>query len=250
LEKDRARNTAEYLAEFRADLEAFVSIEAVEACVNKNVYERAPIPGTTYHAFVDPAGGSGADSMALCIGHMDHAKQVVIIDCIREQRPPFSPEQVTQEFAAVLRAYNVFKVVGDKFGGGYPPEQFGKFNILFDQCAKPRSDLYQDLLPLINSGRVQLLDNQRLVSQLCALERRNVRSGKPLIDHAPNGHDDIANAVAGLASVNTLLPNYDSSYAGWGDDPTANREAQAARYQRQRLSSYIFNLSGGQIWPG
>jgi hypothetical protein len=33
------------------------------------------------------------------------------------------------------------------------------------------------------------------------LERRTARSGKDSIDHAPNGHDDVANAVAGVASL-------------------------------------------------
>jgi hypothetical protein len=112
------------------------------------------------------------------------------------------------------------------------------------------SDLYVDLLPHINSCRIQLLDHTRLISQLCALERRNARGGRDTIDHPPNGHDDIANAVAGLASINTLYPNYDHDFRGWSDDPTSDREAAAARYQRQRLANYIFSLSGGQCWPG
>jgi hypothetical protein len=57
--------------------------------------------------------------------------------------------------------------------------------------------LYLNLLPAINSGLVDLLDNDRLVAQLCALERRTARSGKDRIDHPPGGHDDLANAVAG-----------------------------------------------------
>ena len=73
----------------------------------------------------------------------------------------------------MLKSYNVVKVIGDKYGGGYPPEQFGKFNILFEQAAKPKSELYGDLLPMINSQRIQLLDHPRLISQLCALERRS-----------------------------------------------------------------------------
>ena len=43
----------------------------------------------------------------------------------------------------------------------------------------------------------ELLDHPRLVSQLCGLERRTARSGKDSIDHAPGGHDDVANAAAG-----------------------------------------------------
>ena len=188
--------------------------EAVAACVSTGVFERSPQPGISYHGFVDPSGGSGTDSMTLAVGHIDHAKQTVIVDAIREQRPPFSPEQVTQEFVSCSRATTSFKVIGDRYAGGYPPEQFGKFNILFEQAAKPKSELYGDLLPMINSCRIQLLDHPRLISQLCGLERRTARGGRDTIDHPPGGHDDIANCVAGLASINTQYPAYDHSYAG------------------------------------
>jgi hypothetical protein len=52
-------------------------------------------------------------------------------------------------------------------------------------------------LPLLNSGKIALLDHPRLIAQLCGLERRTARSGKDSIDHAPGAHDDIANGVAG-----------------------------------------------------
>jgi hypothetical protein len=42
-----------------------------------------------------------------------------------------------------------------------------------------------------------LLDHSRLAVQLCSLERSVGRSGKDTISHPPNGHDDVANAVAG-----------------------------------------------------
>ena len=57
IERDPASAAAEFGAEFRTDIEAFVNIEAVRACVSSGVFERAPIPGVTYCAFVDPAGG-------------------------------------------------------------------------------------------------------------------------------------------------------------------------------------------------
>ena len=43
---------------FGSDVEGFVSREAVEACVANEIYERAPVPGLRYVAFVDPSGGS------------------------------------------------------------------------------------------------------------------------------------------------------------------------------------------------
>lgn len=74
---------------------------------------------------------------------------------------------------------------------------FRKHGITYDASARPKSDLYRDLLPRLNSGEVDLLDEQRLVAQLCGLERRTSRGGRDSIDHAPGSHDDIANAVAG-----------------------------------------------------
>jgi hypothetical protein len=56
-------------------------------------------------------------------------------------------------------------------------------------------------LPLLNGGRIELLDNPRLISQLCALERRTARGGRDSIDHPPGAHDDVANAIAGVASL-------------------------------------------------
>jgi hypothetical protein len=55
MERDQASAEAEYGAAFRRDIESFVNIEAVKACVSANVFERAPQPGTSYCAFVDPA---------------------------------------------------------------------------------------------------------------------------------------------------------------------------------------------------
>ena len=107
LERDHAAASAEYLAIFRSDIENFVNREAVEACVARGVRERAPISGASYVAFVDPSGGS-ADSMTLAVGHRQD--DVAIIDATRERKPPFSPEDVVEEFAALLKSYGSRKL--------------------------------------------------------------------------------------------------------------------------------------------
>ena len=74
-----------------------------------------------------------------------------------------------------------------------------------------KSDIYRDMLPLLNSRRCQLLDNRRLTSQLHGLERRTARGGKDSIDHGPGAHDDVANACAGaivLASAYVRPMNF------------------------------------------
>ena len=88
-------------------------------------------------------------------------------------------------------------VTGDRYGGEWPREQFRKRGIEYKPADKPKSELYLELLPAINSGKVELLDNTRLLAQLRSLERRTSRIGRDTVDHGPGGHDDLANAVAG-----------------------------------------------------
>ena len=114
-------------------------------------------------------------------------------------RPPFSPESVVAEFADLLKSYRVSDVTGDRYGGEWPREQFRKCGVQYELSQRPKSDLYRDFLPLINSRQVELLDLPRCIAQLCSLERRTARGGRESIDHAPGAHDDIANAIAGLA---------------------------------------------------
>ena len=238
LERDEAAARAEYLAEFRRDIESFVSIEAVNACVTKGLYERPYDPKLSYLAFVDPSGGS-ADSFTLCIGHSDFARQTIIIDLLREVRPPFSPEALVEEVCRTLKTYRINRVTGDRYAGEWPREQFSKLGIIYEPSAAPKSELYRDLLPLINSARIELLDHNKLVNQLCGLERRTARGGKDSIDHAPGAHDDAANVVAGLASLANRHNGYDVSYR-WVDDDADDDVASAAREKRrQRIEAIM-----------
>jgi hypothetical protein len=218
MERDPASAAAEYGAEFRRDIESLINIEAVRACVSPGVYERAPRYNNAYHAFCDPSGGND-DSMALAIGHKDYTKQTVVIDALREVRAPFSPEVVVREFAQLLKSYRVTQVVGDHYAGEWPVEQFAKFGIRYEHSAKSKSNLYVDLVPLINSTRIDLLDNTKLINQLCTLERRTARSGRDSIDHLPGTHDDVANAVAGVAiAAIDKYGNFDPTYAAFQPD--------------------------------
>jgi hypothetical protein len=98
----------------------------------------------------------------------------------------------------VLKAYGITRVTGDRYAGEWPRERLRAHGIQYDLSEQPKSDIYRDCLPLLNSGRVELLNLPRLASQFCGLERRTSRSGRDSIDHAPGAHDDIANVVAGV----------------------------------------------------
>ncbi len=194
-EADPARAAAEYGALFRSDIESFIAREVVEAAVAPGRHELPPISGPRYVGFTDPSGGS-SDAMTLAIAHADRDGRA-ILDAVRVSRPPFSPESVTEDFAAVLKTYGVHKVTGDRYAGEWPRERFREHGITYDLSDRPKSDIYRDTLPILNSGKVELLDLPRLSAELCGLERRTARGGKDSIDHAPGAHDDIANSVCG-----------------------------------------------------
>ncbi len=200
-EADPARASAEYGAQFRTDIESFVSREVVEAAVVPGRHELPPVSGVSYVAFVDPSGGS-ADAMTLAIGHADRDGRA-ILDAVRAHRPPFSPEAVVTDFADLLKSYRVGKVAGDRYGGEFCREPFRKAGITYELSDRAKSDIYRDCLPLLNSGKVELLDLPKLTAELCGLERRTARGGKDSIDHSPGAHDDIANAVAGAVLLAT-----------------------------------------------
>ena len=160
------------------------------------------------------------NSFTLGVAHVDRTdwqKPIVEVDCLREAPPPFSPSTVVEDFARVLKSYNVNKVIGDKFAGAWPVETFGKLSITYEQSAAPKSDLYRDLLPLINSGRIRLLDHPKLINQLIGLERRVSRGGRNSIDHGPGAHDDIANCIAGVASITNRYPGYLGPAGAWSE---------------------------------
>jgi hypothetical protein len=145
---------------------------------------------------------------------------------VRERRPPFSPEDVVIEFSAILNSYRISDVTGDRYAGEWPRERFREHGIAYEPAANPKSDLYRDLLPAINSRMVDLLDDARLFAQIVGLERRTARGGRDSIDHAPGAHDDVANAAAGVIAA-LASSNYEL------------RQALAAQYQLEQVSSGI-----------
>ncbi|MGB6711652.1 MAG: hypothetical protein WBE85_16230, partial [Methylocella sp.] len=114
-EQDPASAAAEYGAEFRSDVAAFVDLAVLEACTADGVFELPPMSGAAYLAFCDPSGGS-SDSMTLAIAHKDK-DGIGILECLREVRAPFSPESVVDDFCETLASYRVRKVTGDRYAG-------------------------------------------------------------------------------------------------------------------------------------
>jgi len=200
--EDALSAAAEFGAQFRTDVEGFVTMEVLDACTRPSQREILPDSSTSYTAFVDPSGGS-ADAMTLAIAHRDKNK-FVIVDATRTVKPPFSPESVVDDFATLLKSYRCYTVIGDAYAGEWPREQFAKRGITYQRSEKNKSEIYRDLLPMLNSNTVELPPDNQLQRELLGLERRTARGGRDSIDHSLGLHDDLANAVAGAAVFTRL----------------------------------------------
>lgn len=209
-ERDPASAAAEYGAEFRNDIETFVSREVIDAATVPDRYELPPQSAVSHCAFVDPSGGS-SDSMTLAIAHLEDGGNRAVLDAVREVRPPFSPESVVMEFATLLTRYDISEVEGDRYAGEWPRERFREHGISYVCAERAKSDIYKEMLPSLNSGKIELLDLPRLAAQACGLERRTARGGRDSIDHSPGAHDDLINAAAG-ALVRAIAGAHDVSW--------------------------------------
>ncbi len=234
LESDRIRNRAEYLGEWRSDVEGFVTRAAVEACIDYGIRERPPLQGIRYSAFVDLAGG-GPDSFALAVAHRADDGRIVL-DCLREvPGPNLNPSVVIEEFSGVLRSYWISSVRGDNYAKEWPVEQFARHGITYQAAGKFKNDIYIATLPLINSAQVSLLDHTKMVNQLLDLDRVSARGGRESVDHPKGSHDDLCNAACG-ALLFAASPTRTLASVGCQDGSVLYRDANGAwarRWPRQ-----------------
>jgi hypothetical protein len=203
LAEDMQAAKSEYLGEFRDDVAGYITRKVIEGLVTTGCPERLPRPHTTYVAFADLSGGR-ADDAALAIAHrvrVPHYGCRVVVDYARRWRPPFSPQAIIEEMAEELRRYGCRRVVGDNYAAEFVARAFESNGIRYTRAEQPKAVLYAELLPRLCSGMIELPDNPTLVAQLAGLERRVRAGGRDVIDHPPGGHDDLANAVAGVATV-------------------------------------------------
>ena len=234
-DEDPVSAAAEYDSQFRDDIAAYISRETVDACV---IVGRDQLPpassGIAYSCFIDPSGGS-RDSMTLAIGHA--ANGIGILDKLVEVKPPFDPTSVAVQFAEEMQRYGINKAQSDRYGGDWVSSRFREAGVTVEPAERTKSDYYREFLPLLNSGKVELLDNPRLANQLVALERRTARGGKDSVDHPPGGHDDVANAAA---AVLVNVAGKPSSIDVWlrciGLDPS--------KYNNQGASAVIPEIAG------
>ena len=199
-EDDAVAAEAEYGGKFRQPMTAYLERAVVEKAVDVGVAARTKLPGVTYLAFVDVAGGGGRDSYTCAIGHKrkDDGRDIAVVDAIFEVRPEFDPDEVTARCVAVLRWWGVNFIIGDNYASMWPVTAFARHGVTYQAAPLSASDLYRHVIPLWTAGRVAMLDHPRAIDQLCQLRRKVGQGGRETITHVGGSHDDIANSIAGL----------------------------------------------------
>jgi hypothetical protein len=198
---DPEGGAAEWNAEFRSDLSAAFDPAWIDRAIDPGTGERPPVErlpegkAPWYFAFTDPAGGAGRDSWATAVAHAEGG--ALLLDAQLEIRPPFATPEAARRVAEFLKRYGVHQVSGDRYAGAWPRDALGLHGVSYIESERVRSDIYRECVPLFSGGRVRLLDEARLCTQLKMLERRVGANGRDVFDHGRGGHDDCANASAG-----------------------------------------------------
>lgn len=200
LKDDYAAAAVEYGIDgqfFRADLESYLSSEAIAAVTVPGRLELPRIGGITYQAFHDSSGGRGS-AAALCVVHKEGEQ--IVQDCMRIKKSPHNPQECTREFADVLKGYGISSVTGDRYAGSWNSDAWEALGFRYVNCELSKSDCFLAFLPIVMRGGCELLDNKQQATELRQLLRRTGK-GKDSVDHPPNLLDDAANALAGAVSL-------------------------------------------------
>jgi hypothetical protein len=91
------------------------------------------------------------------------------------------------------------------YGANWVVDSFQRAGARYIQSDRDRSSVYMETLPIFTSGRARLLDNQRVISQFSALQRRTFSTGRSRIDPGV-GHDDLCNSAAIAMSLADRVP--------------------------------------------
>lgn len=205
---------------------AAYSPEPIFDAIERGTAVRPPLPGGLYTAFVDMSGGSHDDAV-LAISHLDPGGRAVL-DMVQDQgrRVPFDPVAAVARFARTLREYGCRAVTGDKYAGETFRKQFEAHGVEYRVAERTAHEFYEDFEPLLNGGRIILLDVPKLEQQFLGLAWRGSR-----IDHPPGEYDDYSNAVAGSMVLAATPPPVPSRIT-FGTPAPRIGGAASSRYRR------------------
>jgi hypothetical protein len=95
-----------------------------------------PRQNFTYRAFSDTSGGRH-DHFTLAVGHKEGER--CVCDVVRGVPPPFDPQQVVTEYAALLKDYGVTRITGDNYSAAWVEAAWSEAGIKYEQSELNKS---------------------------------------------------------------------------------------------------------------
>jgi hypothetical protein len=210
-QEDPESAASEFGAAWRVAGGTLIRPEVYDSAVDKGVVERAPVPplgDDHYIAAVDLSGGTGQDSAALSIQHVEVDDDATgaggaccVQDILREWLPPFDPGVMCGEIALECTRFGITEVVGDSFSEGFAASEFRRHGIAYLVSPRKTVEVVLDSLAVFNTHRVRVLDSPKARRQWLNLRRDYASGGRPTIVESRK-HDDLAVCTArGIAAT-------------------------------------------------
>lgn len=204
----RAHQTDE-LAEFADPEEAMFPSDLLGKCLRAGELE--PEPGLSYCAAMDPATRANAWTFVV----FGMSPEGVIKQCVARQwtgskLDPLRPRAVIAEIAGICRSYGIDVAHTDQYS-------FDALNDLADQAgitllgttirAENRLEMFEGLRLLMQTGRVELIDDPLLRSDMQGVRKRITQNGVTIVLPVTGDgrHADYAPSVA-LAVSHPPMP--------------------------------------------
>lgn len=230
--RDPVAFKSEYGAQFRDDLETYLSEQDIEAVTAKGRLMNPPIAGKRYYCFVDPSGGKN-ESFCFSVGHVENNR--AIIDRQEEFKAPFSPSEVVSQICEIIKQYGIYEVTGDRYGGEWPRENFKSHKIIYKVSDLDKNEIFLRFQAYVKSKEVELLESERAKVQAQSIQRKTASGGRETFIHGLAG-DDLINAIAGCACG--LLEKYTHTMEEMLSQRrlvmAGTRESERSRWRRDR----------------
>jgi len=217
LKRDPESAQAEYFAEFRAQLESFLSAEAIDRCVDPEIKQGKAGSDNHYLMAVDPA--LMRDNYGYGIAHLENG--VVMLDYINRLTAPVNANAAEDLLKSLVERYKPSSVLCDNASTSQRLK--GKVPMVYTPFTRQQKlRIYGALKEAINLGMLIIPNDKDLIAELKALQIRNgVDISAPKAGRIK--HDDLADCLAllvdGLQSgqftgATHVMPNIFYQHAG------------------------------------
>jgi hypothetical protein len=154
--------TSEWDGNFRSDLSQFLDDDLIDAAIDRDrPREIPPRSGIYYFCFLDAASGRH-DAYTACIGHREGDQ--IVADVVYGHRPPYDPQIVSGEVAALAKYYRCREVVGDQYAPGFVEAAMRAAGLRYIPSELNRSELYLEGLSTFARGLIRF----QIIRSCCA----------------------------------------------------------------------------------